>query len=632
MDVSLSELLGAAPNPNDVIQRNLMAYMADQRAQQDQQLQQQQGQQALAINAFKLQQAQDAQQAQQAQQLAYQNAVGAFMAQPTAEGAANLQLQFPDQAKAIQESWKTRDEAVQTADRRDLATVYSALNAGRTDLAQKLLEERQAAEEKAGKQEPMVGVLLDALKSDPAKAKGIAAYVLSSIPGGEDFARTLSAIDKGQGQNHVINEGGALVDNAGNVLYQAGKSAKYEKIRNADGTESIVEIPQSGPVGRSAAPSVGMSGAQMEQTALAAVPGATVTSRARTPQHNAEVGGKPNSYHLTDQARDFVPPVGMTIPQMAARLKAAMPDAKVIAEKDHAHVQPMSRSQVGVGRSAQVVGGARVVATSQGAGQGESAPGDTTKTGEEYLATLPPSMAAQVKQLSEGRLAMPTGAALRSPKVAQLMAAAAQYDPTLDQVDAATRRKTRLEFTSGKAAQNITSFNTVLHHIDTLEHAANDLNNGSIPAWNWVANKAASAGGDPRVAKFNSAKQAVVDELERAFRGSSGTLAGIQGWEENLNAAQSPAQIKGVLKQMASLLSGRIEALGEQYTAGMGRATQGINLLDSKAKATLDRLENGGRSSGQSGGVVRVTSPAQAQALPSGTRFMTPDGRVMVKR
>jgi uncharacterized protein YcbK (DUF882 family) len=66
----------------------------------------------------------------------------------------------------------------------------------------------------------------------------------------------------------------------------------------------------------------------------------TVTSRGRSAAHNRAVGGVANSYHLTDQARDFVPPPGMSMAMLHSRLAAAMPTLQVINEGDHVHVEP----------------------------------------------------------------------------------------------------------------------------------------------------------------------------------------------------------------------------------------------------------------------------------------------------
>lgn len=63
----------------------------------------------------------------------------------------------------------------------------------------------------------------------------------------------------------------------------------------------------------------------------------TVTSGMRTPQHNALVGGVPNSDHLTDSARDFVPQ-GMSMADAAMKAKQSGKFTKVLNEGDHVHV------------------------------------------------------------------------------------------------------------------------------------------------------------------------------------------------------------------------------------------------------------------------------------------------------
>jgi len=69
-----------------------------------------------------------------------------------------------------------------------------------------------------------------------------------------------------------------------------------------------------------------------------AAPDAHVTSGFRTPQHNAEVGGVPNSKHLTGRAVDLVPRRGETMAQLYARVRG-VPGVKAIPEGDHVHVQ-----------------------------------------------------------------------------------------------------------------------------------------------------------------------------------------------------------------------------------------------------------------------------------------------------
>jgi len=65
---------------------------------------------------------------------------------------------------------------------------------------------------------------------------------------------------------------------------------------------------------------------------------ATYTSGKRTPEDNRRVGGAKNSLHLADQARDFIPPKGMSMKQAADLLKATGAFEEVINEGDHVHV------------------------------------------------------------------------------------------------------------------------------------------------------------------------------------------------------------------------------------------------------------------------------------------------------
>lgn len=74
--------------------------------------------------------------------------------------------------------------------------------------------------------------------------------------------------------------------------------------------------------------------------------GATITSVNRDPAKNAKVGGVANSYHLTGQAFDSVPPKGMTMAAWGNQLKQQFGgQADIINEGDHIHVEPKSRTQ-----------------------------------------------------------------------------------------------------------------------------------------------------------------------------------------------------------------------------------------------------------------------------------------------
>lgn len=62
-------------------------------------------------------------------------------------------------------------------------------------------------------------------------------------------------------------------------------------------------------------------GPAFESLVLNAIPGTRVTSRQRSRAANAAANGVTNSYHLTNNARDFVPPPGMSMDEFTARVR-----------------------------------------------------------------------------------------------------------------------------------------------------------------------------------------------------------------------------------------------------------------------------------------------------------------------
>lgn len=91
--------------------------------------------------------------------------------------------------------------------------------------------------------------------------------------------------------------------------------------------------------------SPGVPGMPTPAQVSGAFPGVNLTSGLRSPAHNAEVGGVPNSWHLMGTqdapgALDLVPPHGMSMPQFASAVQGQYPQARIINKGSHLHVQP----------------------------------------------------------------------------------------------------------------------------------------------------------------------------------------------------------------------------------------------------------------------------------------------------
>lgn len=215
---------------------------------------------------------------------------------------------------------------------------------------------------------------------------------------------------------------------------------------------------------------------------------------------------------------------------------------------------------------------------------------NSTLTGPAFLETLDQGRANQIKAIADGRMSPPGGMSLKSPQIQGLMRDVAQYEPGFDLTSWTARNKTRADLASGKMGQNVTAFNTAIGHLETLDKAAEELNNYKFTPLNTVANIIKSKTGDPAIKNFEVARTAVADELTRAFRGSGGNVHDLIQWESAINAANSPGQLKAAVKQAVELLRSRIEAVGDQYSKGMGKTTDPLELLSPKAKAGIQRL------------------------------------------
>lgn len=285
---------------------------------------------------------------------------------PSPDAYSKLILRHPKRAEAVKKSWELLDDKRKQSDMRLLSGVYGSLANGKPELAAKLLRERIEAD-KASQGDSIdvldeEEMLADIESGDPERVKQAQGFLgsIGTAIVGENWTKLHPGGDKPTAfmQNYEFiagkdpdlarqylrteAEGRPLVgyDADGNpVLVPLGALPRVGGQQGGGGQASggggSPPASPSGPV---------LTGTEIETTALSAVPGLTVTSRARSPEKNRDVGGVPNSMHLTDQARDFVPPRGMSMNELAVKLRKAFPGADVINEGDHVHVESRARS------------------------------------------------------------------------------------------------------------------------------------------------------------------------------------------------------------------------------------------------------------------------------------------------
>jgi len=151
--------------------------------------------------------------------------------------------------------------------------------------------------------------------------------------GPEAFTQWLGSAAEKEAEQFTLGPGAARYDANGKLVASQPFAPQYRSVGAGD---TLVEVGGNVP----AAPAQAAPSGNPEEVIAPLIGlGARMTSGTRSPTHNAEVGGVPNSRHLSGQAADLVPPPSMTLAQLAAEAKRLIPGARVLKEGDHVHVQ-----------------------------------------------------------------------------------------------------------------------------------------------------------------------------------------------------------------------------------------------------------------------------------------------------
>ena len=208
---------------------------------------------------------------------------------------------------------------------------------------------------------------------------------------------------------------------------------------------------------------------------------------------------------------------------------------------------------------------------SPGGDNSDAGLGDMSKTGADYLATLPPQQRGTVQAMVEGRMAPPSSFALSKPYWQNMIAAAQNVDPSFDATNWSGRVAGVKSFKAGADAGTVRSANQVLGHISDLTDKADDLHNGDYPAWNYVKNKWNSNVGEDAANNWTTQAHAVGDELSSFMKGAGHSSdTEIKQWQESLSPNMSPQQQRGAIKTLMGIYDHALSALEDKRTGAIG--------------------------------------------------------------
>jgi len=130
--------------------------------------------------------------------------------------------------------------------------------------------------------------------------------------------------------------------------------------------------------------------------------------------------------------------------------------------------------------------------------------------------------------------------------------------------------KTRQDFTTGKQGQAVQSMNVAVDHLDTLDKAAKELNNGNIPLFNSIAQQYAKNTGQSAPTNFDALKSIVGSEVAKAVSGGASALGDREEIRREIDKANSPQQLAEVIKKYQQLMAGQVKGLKQTYeSAGL---------------------------------------------------------------
>ncbi len=194
----------------------------------------------------------------------------------------------------------------------------------------------------------------------------------------------------------------------------------------------------------------------------------------------------------------------------------------------------------------------------------------------------------------------------RKEKVSRI---AAEIDPNFDPTTVPQRIAVRKDFApGGKSSANLTSQNTIIGHLDTLDKAIDALDNKQIPKYNTIKNYLSKNVGKPEVSQFLAAKSAVSNEMGKQFQGSGVvTNEERKDFSDALDSSSSPKQAHAVINTYMDLMKSRSDALKANWTQTMGASTPPTPFINEKSKTllikhgynptTLERTDNTSRPS-----------------------------------
>lgn len=230
-----------------------------------------------------------------------------------------------------------------------------------------------------------------------------------------------------------------------------------------------------------------------------------------------------------------------------------------------------------------VVANAAAVAEQNKKLGGEPNPYQKPQNGDAKYAGIPSTVLDSAKAVAGGDIRLSVAVTRMNPQAKQkFIALVKDMNPKFSEVDFEANKKWKID----KLGNQVRSFNVLKNHLSTLGGLADALGNGDVQKINAAANLVAKETGQPNVTNFNAAKRIVADEIAKAIIGGATALGDRESAESAINAAGSPAQLKGIIETYQNLADGQLDGLRTQYMVSTNNSEDDWNELLGKKKGS----------------------------------------------
>lgn len=224
--------------------------------------------------------------------------------------------------------------------------------------------------------------------------------------------------------------------------------------------------------------------------------------------------------------------------------------------------------------------------------------------GQEFLDVVQkvdPGIANLVKKYGNYEIAMPTGAALRNPRMAKILAITEQVYPGFSAQDYTTSLAVKKGFGSGKDADEVKAYNTVMDHLtkayNSVDKMGNFTSSWANQVWNPIRGQWDKDYQQARSHLLPELDLAIA-EVNKAAAGKPITVTEQKYWHDKLGENASPVDLKSALQAFTDMIHGRMKAAATKYNTGLKISEDDPRAMSAEKLFNRDALQKFNRIMG----------------------------------